>query len=55
MCKAVEIGKKGEDALRYHRGIKNLIKKSCRFLKSLKGGNTFAHIISYLQKKIHQT
>jgi hypothetical protein len=26
MCKAVEIGKKG-DALRHHSGIKNLIKK----------------------------
>jgi hypothetical protein len=27
MCKAVEIGKKG-DALRNHPGIKNLIKKN---------------------------
>jgi len=27
MCKAVEIGKKG-DALRYHPGIKHLIKKN---------------------------
>jgi hypothetical protein len=27
MCKAVEIGKRG-DALRYYPGIKNLIKKN---------------------------
>jgi hypothetical protein len=27
MCKTVEIGKRG-DALRYHHGIKNLIKKN---------------------------
>jgi hypothetical protein len=26
MCKEVEIGKKKGDALRYHAGIKNLIK-----------------------------